>query len=56
MRVKVISLLLSKGGSLVIDNKVDKERGTFKPNMDIRGSIDQWEFKRVYNSVVKIDI
>ena len=40
MRVGVIPLLSSKGGSLVINDKVDKKRGTFEPNMDIRGSIN----------------
>ena len=48
--------MLSRGSSLIIDNKVDREKGTFKPNVDVRGSIDQQEFKRVYNSVVKIDM
>ena len=41
MRVRVILLLPSKSGPLVIDDKVDKERSTFKLNVDIRGSIDQ---------------
>ena len=40
MRVRVILLLLNKGSPLVIDNKVDRERGTFKLNMDVRGGID----------------
>ena len=41
MGVRVVSLLPSKGGFLVIDDKVDRERGTFKSNVDIRGSIDR---------------
>ena len=56
MKVEVILLLLSRSNSLVINNKVDRERGTFKPNVDVRGGIDQREFKRVYKSVVKIDV
>ena len=56
MGVRVVSLLPSRGGFLVIDDKVDRERGTFKPNVDVRDGIDWWEFKRVYNSVVKVDI
>ena len=40
MRVKVISLLLSKNNSLIINNKVNRERDTFKPNVDIRGSVN----------------
>ena len=40
MGVKVIPLLPSRGSPLIINNKVDKERGTFKPNVDIRGGID----------------
>ena len=46
----------SRGNPLVIDDKVDREKGTFEPNVDVRGSIDQWEFKGVYDSVVKVDI
>ena len=56
MGVEVILSLPSRGNSLVIDDKVDKERGTFEPNVDVRGSIDWWEFKRVYNSMVKVDV
>ena len=56
MRVGVISLLLSRDSPLVINDKIDRERGTFKPNIDIRGSIDWWKFKGVYNSIVKTDI
>ena len=56
MRVKVISLLPSKNNSLIINNKIDRERGTFEPDVDIRGSIDWQEFKGVYNSVVKVDM
>ena len=40
MGVKVIPLLPSKGSPLVINNKVDRERGTFEPNVDIRSGID----------------
>ena len=40
MGVGVVLLLSSKGGSLVINDKIDRKRGTFKPNVDIRGSID----------------
>ena len=49
-------MLLSKSDSLVINNKVNKERGIFKPNMDIKGGINWWEFKKVYDNIVKIDI
>ena len=56
MEVGVILLLSSKGSPLVIDNKINRERGTFEPNMDIRGGIDWWEFKGVYNSIVKVDV
>ena len=55
MGVRVIPSLLSKGGSLVIDNKVDRERGTFKSNVNVEG-VDWQEFKRVYNSIVKINV
>ena len=48
--------MLNRGGSLVINNKVDRERGTFKLNVDIRSSVDQQEFKGVYNSVVKVNV
>ena len=41
MGVGVVLLLLSRGSPLVIDNKVDRERGTFEPNVDIRGGIDR---------------
>ena len=40
MGVKVVLLLLNRGGFLVIDDKVDGERGTFKPNVNVRGSVD----------------
>ena len=40
MRVGVISLLLSKSNSLIINNKVNRKKGIFKPNIDIRGSIN----------------
>ena len=39
--VEVILLLLSRNNSLVIDNKINRERGIFKLNMDIRDNIDQ---------------
>ena len=41
MRVGVVPSLLSRGNPLVIDNNVDGERGTFKPNVNIRGGVDQ---------------
>ena len=56
MRVRVVPLLPSKGSSLVINNKVDRERGTFEPNMDVRGGVDQQEFKGVYDSMIKVDV
>ena len=56
MRVKIVLLLLSRSNSLVINNKVDRERGTFEPNMNVRGNIDRQEFKGVYNSMIKIDV
>ena len=56
MRVGVILSLLSRGNPLVVNNKIDREKDTFKPNVNVRGSIDQQEFKRVYDSVVKVDI
>ena len=40
MEIKVILLLLSRGSLLVINNKVDRERGIFEPNVDVRGGID----------------
>ena len=40
MGVKVILLLPSKGDSLIINDKIDRERGTFKLNINVRGSID----------------
>ena len=40
MRVEVVSLLPSRGGPLVINNKVDREKGTFEPNVDIKSGID----------------
>ena len=40
MGVRVILLLLSRGSPLIINNKVDRERGTFEPNVDVRGGID----------------
>ena len=56
MGVGVVPSLPSRGSLLVINNKVDRERDTFKPNVDIRGGIDQREFKGVYDNIVKIDI
>ena len=56
MRVGVILSLLSRGSPLVIDDKVDRERGTFKLNVDIRSGVNQQEFKGVYNSVVKVNV
>ena len=41
MRVEVILLLPSRGSPLVINDEIDRERGTFEPNMDVRGGIDQ---------------
>ena len=41
MEVRVILLLLSRSDSLIINNKINRERGTFKLNMDIKGNIDQ---------------
>ena len=41
MEVRVIPLLLSRGGFLVINNKIDKKKDTFELNIDIKGSIDQ---------------
>ena len=56
MGVGVVLLLPSRGSPLVIDNKVNRERGTFEPNVDVRGGIDQQEFKGVYDSVIKVDV
>ena len=56
MGVRVILLLLNKSDSLVINNKVDKERGIFELNIDIKSSVDWWEFKKIYNNVVKVNI
>ena len=56
MRIGVILLLPSRDSPLVINDKVDREKGTFKPNVNIRGGIDQQEFKGVYNSVMKVDM
>ena len=33
MGVRVISLLPSKDGLLIINDKIDRERGIFEPNM-----------------------
>ena len=40
MEVRVVPSLLSKGSPLIINNKVNREKGTFKLNMDIENSID----------------
>ena len=41
MGVRIISLLPSKGGLLVINNKVNRERDIFELNIDNRDNIDQ---------------
>ena len=41
MGVRVVPSLPSRGSPLVINNKVNRERGTFKPNMDVKGGIDR---------------
>ena len=56
MKVRVVLSLLSRGSPLIIDNKINREKDTFKPNMDIKDSINWWEFKKIYNNIVKIDI
>ena len=56
MRVGVVLSLPSRGNSLVINYKVDREKSIFEPNMDVKGSVDRQEFKGVYNSVVKVDM
>ena len=40
MRVRVIPLLPSRSSLLVINDKVDRERGTFEPNVDVRGGVN----------------
>ena len=40
MGVGVVLSLPSKNSSLVINDKVDREKGTFEPNVDVRGGID----------------
>ena len=40
MGVRVVLLLLNKSDSLVINNKVDRKRGTFESNVNVKGSID----------------
>ena len=40
MGVRVIPSLLSRGSSLVINNKINREKDIFKPNINIRGSIN----------------
>ena len=41
MGVRVILLLPNKSGLLVINDKVDRKRGIFELNIDIRDNIDQ---------------
>ena len=40
MGIGVILSLSNRSDLLVINNKVDRERGTFKLNVDIRGGVD----------------
>ena len=40
MKVRVILSLSNKSGLLIINNKVIKEKNTFKLNMNIKGSIN----------------
>ena len=40
MGVRVVLLLSSKSGPLVINDNVDREKSTFKPNVDVRGSVN----------------
>ena len=40
MKVRVILSLSNKSGLLIINNKVNKEKNTFKLNMNIKGSIN----------------
>ena len=40
MKVRVILLLLNRGDSLVINNKVNEKKGVFKLDMNIKDSID----------------
>ena len=56
MGVRVVLSLPSRGSPLVIDDKVDREKGTFELNIDVRGGINRQEFKGVYNSMVKVDV
>ena len=56
MGVRVVLSLPSKSGPLVINDKINRERGIFEPNMDIRGSVNWQEFKKVYDSVIKINM
>ena len=41
VEVRVVPSLLSRGSPLIIDNKINREKGTFKPNMNVESSIDQ---------------
>ena len=40
MKIGVVLLLPSRGGPLIINNKVDRKRGTFESNVNVKGSID----------------
>ena len=40
MKVRVILSLSNKSGLLIINNKVNKEKNTFKLNINIKGSIN----------------
>ena len=40
IEIGVVLSLLSRDSPLVINNKVNREKGTFKPNIDIKSSID----------------
>ena len=38
--VGIVLSLLNKDSSLVINNKVNREKGTFEPNVDVRGGVN----------------
>ena len=40
MKVGVILLLLNRDDSLIINNKVNRERGIFESNINIKNSIN----------------
>ena len=40
MKVRVILSLPNKCDPLIINNKINREKNTFKLNIDIKGSID----------------